>query len=98
MTHFVVLAAGVYQWYSLRMALAGFKHVAVTYSVNKVEFEYYMSAFVGIYLIVILVHGYEQDNVIFCYCSHALAVPLVSGVFYLEIYFVCWLWVIKESS
>lgn len=44
---------------------------------------------------VILVHGYKQDTVIFCYCSHALAVSLVSGALYLEVSFVCWFWVIR---
>jgi len=55
-----------------------------------------MSAFCQyLFAIVILVHGYKQDMVIFCYCSHTLAVPLVSEVVYLEVSFVCWFWVIK---
>ena len=35
-THFVDIAAGIYQLYSLKMTLCGLKHVGVTYCVNKV--------------------------------------------------------------
>jgi hypothetical protein len=35
-THFVKLAARMYQIYCLKTTLYGLKHVGVTYSVNKV--------------------------------------------------------------
>jgi hypothetical protein len=49
LTHFVELAAGLCQMYSLTMTLYGLKYVAVTYSLNKVWLGNVMSAYLGIW-------------------------------------------------